>query len=419
MSPSYRIVFYVSGHGFGHASRAIEVIHALIRAQPDARMVVKTAVPHRLFEPTLRGRCECVELQCDAGMVQIDSLNIDAAESVRQAVAFQQRIPALAAAEGAYLRESNACLAVGDIPALAVAAAHAAGIPSVLIGNFTWDWIYEHYRDDVVPTLVRDIRRIYRDTTLALCLPMSGGFEGFTSNLRDIPFIARRSQRTQDDVRRALGLPPRAQGKPLVLTSFGGHGIAGLNTSALAGLTDYTIATTDLTANPISGLLYISEKQVYDSGLRYEDLVRGADVVVTKPGYGIISEAIANDAALLYTSRGDFVEYDVLVREMPRYLRTEFIEQKDLLSGNWKDGIEEPAESAGSAGEAGAEWCGDRSRGNTEDSQALATNCRTLCGAPRPAARSPRPIHAQTRARQGRHRSLGRRPSSGSAPDRR
>jgi UDP:flavonoid glycosyltransferase YjiC (YdhE family) len=339
MSPSYRIVFYVSGHGFGHSSRTIEVIHALIRTRPDAHVVVKTAAPHRLFERTLLGRCECVELQCDAGMVQIDSLNIDAAESVRQAVAFQQRAAALAAAEGAYLRESHACLTVGDIPALAVAAARAAGIPSVLIGNFTWDWIYEHYRDDDVPTLVRDIRRIYRDTTLALRLPMSGGFEGFTSNPRDIPFVARRSLRTQDDVRRALGLPPRAQGKPLVLTSFGGHGIAGLNTSALAGLTEYTIATTDLTANPTAGLLYLSEKQVYDSGLRYEDLVRGADVVVTKPGYGIISEAIANDAALLYTSRGDFVEYDVLVREMPRYLRAEFIEQEALLSGNWSVGL--------------------------------------------------------------------------------
>jgi L-arabinokinase len=74
---------------------------------------------------------------------------------------------------------------------------------------------------------------------------------------------------------------------------------------------------------------------LYGRGLRYEDLVHAADVVVTKPGYGIISEAIANDTALLYTSRGHFVEYNVLVREMPRYLRTEFIDRKDLLAGNW------------------------------------------------------------------------------------
>jgi L-arabinokinase len=62
--------------------------------------------------------------------------------------------------------------------------------------------------------------------------------------------------------------------------------------------------------------------------------------VVTKPGYGIISEAIANDAALLYTSRGHFVEYDVLVREMPRYLRARFITQADLLKGNWSEALD-------------------------------------------------------------------------------
>ena len=114
---------------------------------------------------------------------------------------------------------------------------------------------------------------------------------------------------------------------------------------------NYTIATTDTpssSARPggenaiksAPGLLTLSEQQIYDNGLRYEDLVRAADVVVTKPGYGIISEAIANGAALLYTSRGQFVEYDVLVREMPRYLRAEFLEQKRLLSGDWSEALE-------------------------------------------------------------------------------
>ena len=340
MNPSYRIVFYVSGHGFGHTSRAVEVIHAVLRARPDARIVVKTSAPHRLFARTLEGRCEVVELQCDAGMVQIDSLNLDASESVRRAVEFQRRLPALAEAEAAYLRGTGIRLAVGDIPPLTVAAARSAGIPSILIGNFTWDWIFEGYRDSAAQAIARDIRRVYRDAAAALRLPMAGGFEGLEPITRDIPFIARQSRRTQDDVRHALGLPPRAAGKPLVLMSFGGYGIAGLDTAALADLTDYTIATSDLSARnnaigPADGLLYISEHQVYDSGLRYEDLVRGADVVITKPGYGIISEAIANGTALLYTSRGDFVEYDLLVREMPRYLRVKFIEQHQLLTGDW------------------------------------------------------------------------------------
>ena len=91
------------------------------------------------------------------------------------------------------------------------------------------------------------------------------------------------------------------------------------------------------------GLLYISEQEIYGRGLRYEDLVRAADVVATKPGYGIISEAIANDTALLYTSRGHFVEYDVLVREMPRYLRAEFIEQRRFAGGKLGRRVEEVA----------------------------------------------------------------------------
>ena len=61
------------------------------------------------------------------------------------------------------------------------------------------------------------------------------------------------------------------------------------------------------------------------------------DVVVTKPGYGIIADCVANHTAMLYTERGRFVEYDVLVREMPRYLRCEFIDLDSFLTGRWRD----------------------------------------------------------------------------------
>ena len=320
MNPSYRIVFYVSGHGFGHTSRVIEVIHAVLRARPDARIVVKTSAPHRLFARTLQGRCEVVELQCDAGIVQIDSLNLDASESVRQAVEFQRRLPALAEAEAAYLRGTETRLAVGDIPPLAVAAARAAGIPSVLIGNFTWDWIYEHY--DGGAALAKTIGKVYEQTTLALRFPMWGGFETMP-RVQDIPLVARQSRRDPDEVRRALGIPID---KRIALTSFGGYGLDGLNEAALRSIEGYLVL--------LPGM--IDERAMYDRGYRYEDLVRAVDVVVTKPGYGIISECIANDTALLYTSRGDFREYQVLVDAMPAVMRCAFIDHAGLFSGNWK-----------------------------------------------------------------------------------
>ena len=41
--------------------------------------------------------------------------------------------------------------------------------------------------------------------------------------------------------------------------------------------------------------------------------------------------------ALLYASRGRFVEYDVFVTGMPRVLRCREIPQEDLLGGRWKN----------------------------------------------------------------------------------
>jgi L-arabinokinase len=48
----------------------------------------------------------------------------------------------------------------------------------------------------------------------------------------------------------------------------------------------------------------------------YVDLLAACDVVVTKPGYGIVADAIANRVPVLYVSREGFREEPVLVRAL-------------------------------------------------------------------------------------------------------
>ena len=70
-----RIAFYISGHGFGHASRAIELILALMARRPAMRVVVRTAAPERLFSPLAGfGEVGLEHIEADSGMAQIDSL---------------------------------------------------------------------------------------------------------------------------------------------------------------------------------------------------------------------------------------------------------------------------------------------------------------------------------------------------------
>ena len=93
----------------------------------------------------------------------------------------------------------------------------------------------------------------------------------------------------------------------------------------------------------------IDENAMYDRGYRYEDLVRAVDVVVTKPGYGIISECIANDTALLYTSRGDFREYQVLVDAMPKYPPMRVHRSRRSVCGRWRPHLDALLAQPGSA----------------------------------------------------------------------
>ena len=315
------IVFYVSGHGFGHASRDVELINAIAAADPGARFVVRTTAPGWLFARA-RAALDVQPLATDTGLVQINSLRFDEQQTVRRAADFYRTFDERADAEARVLKAAGADLVVGDIPPLAFAAAERADVKSLALGNFTWDWIYSLYPafEALAPDVIPTIRAAYATATRALRLPFHGGFEPMAAVTDDIPLIARRSRRDPAETRRLLGV---AAGCPFVLASFGAYG-APLPYDAIRATGQFTLLTVE---------------QHAPHGLEYEDLVAAADVVVSKPGYGIVSECIANSTALLYTSRGHFIEYDVFVAGMPRVLRCRFIAQEDLLAGRWAGAI--------------------------------------------------------------------------------
>jgi L-arabinokinase len=338
------VVFYISGHGFGHASRSLEVINALSRRRPELPIAVRSSVPAWFLEDSAEAVVDLVPVEVDTGVAQIGGLQLDEAETARRARDFYTRFDEKVSAEAASLRRARATVVVGDIPPLAFAAAAAAGIPSVALGNFTWDWIYEGYPqfEDRSPQVLDAIRAAYAHATIALRLPLHGGFAPMRSVVRDLPLIARRAPLGRAGARHALGLSPD---EPVVLASFGAYGAA-LPYAQIAARTAFTLVVTDTEgardreASPRQ-LRHFTRRELRALGVRYPDLVAAADVVVSKPGYGIVSECIANGAALLYTSRGRFAEHDVFVAEMPRVLRCRFVSPADLWDGRWNEGIEE------------------------------------------------------------------------------
>ncbi len=340
------LVFYVSGHGFGHASRDIEVINALLAREPGLPVVVRTAARRWLFDLTLTCPVDFHQVECDTGIVQIDSLHLDEKASIDRAAAFHRDLEARSETEARFLRSIGAGLVVGDIPPLAFAAASKAGVPSIALGNFTWDWIYEEYAEALAdaPALLPVIREAYKEADLALRLPLCSPFDVFREVV-DLPFIARHARRSRSEVRHAFGLDRL---RPVLLLSFGGYGLRGLDGAAVARVVEKgcTVVTTDqagseVAAGDAASVVVVDEVELYGRGFRYEDLVAASDAVLTKPGYGIVAECVANGTGILYTSRGRFREYAVLVEGIRRHTRNAFLSNEDLYEGRWWPRIEE------------------------------------------------------------------------------
>src|SRR5919197_2976078 len=113
------VVFYISGHGLGHASRDIELIHTLRARRPDARICVRTAAPRWVFDAGAPPDTEFEAVETDTGIAQIDSLHLDEEATALAAPRFYHDFDRRVAAEAATIRRIGADVLVGDIPPLA------------------------------------------------------------------------------------------------------------------------------------------------------------------------------------------------------------------------------------------------------------------------------------------------------------
>jgi len=324
--------YYITGHGLGHASRSCQVIGALAARHPGIRCdVVSDAAPWFLAD-NLPAGVAVAPRTLDVGVRQLDSLVMRPAATLQACRQLQAQAPGLIAEEAEGLRRDGVTLVVSDVAALPCAAAAAAGVPAVILSNFSWDWIYAEFLD-TYPELAAIIawqRDCYRRAGLALRLPFHGPLP--VNEVIDLPMVARHSTTPAAAVRNRLGL---AAGRRLALLSFGGFGLQDAPLDGLGQLRDWVFL-----AEPV---LAADHRQLtpLPAGVAYPDLVNAADAVITKPGYGIVAECLAHQTPVIYTSRGNFREQALLVAGLHQYGRAVAVDNEQLRRGELKEALEQ------------------------------------------------------------------------------
>jgi len=328
-----RLAYYITPHGFGHAIRSIEVIRHLLVLAPALEIVIVSTLPEFLVDQSLGDSVSIRRKQLDIGLVQRDSIQFDLRATLDQLQSLHDHRDALVADEIHFLNAQEIQAVVCDIPFLPFAAASQASIPAIGMGNFTWDWIYQAYAsaDSRWTPLVDWIRESYHKCHLLLQLPMHGDCS-VCPNIQDVPLVARRAKRKREETLEILGL--RLDQK-VYLISFGWLDLGETAQKRLEEITDAVF----LFKHPLS-FHFRNGICLDEHPLSYEDVVAAVDGVITKPGYGIVSDCLAHGTPVIYTDRGFFPEYDILVQEMAKQLSTVYLSSPDFYAGRWQAAIQ-------------------------------------------------------------------------------
>lgn len=333
----------ISGHGYGHAAQVVPVLNELVRRIPGLTALLRTTVPAAFFEGRLDLPWELSHARQDVGCVQAGPLKIDVAATWDETRAFQDGWEARIAAEVGAIQARNPACVLSDISHLAIEAGKAAGKPTIALCNLSWDRVLARLADPGEAEQGRILKAIeasYGRADLLVRLTPGLAMPAF-HKIVDVGPVARPVTGDRTEVAAAVGAPSNDR---LVLVGFGGIGIEGLPFQQLDDMAGYQF----LVAGPLpKGLRRSHPAQAL--GLPFGQLLAACDLLLTKPGYNMIVEAVALGKPVVYVRRYNFADEQSLVDYLHRHGRGIELSLGDFEAGRWQPalgtvgGLPEPA----------------------------------------------------------------------------
>ena len=320
----------ISGHGYGHAAQTVTVLNALARIVPGLTAILRSDVPRRFFEGRLALPFEISGEQQDIGCVQDGPLYIDVAATWAEHRRFHASWERRVAEETRLMKSHAPDLVLSNISYLAIAAACRAGFPTVALGSLSWDQVLEPLADAnrlEHRELIRQIREAYSLAQLMIRLQPAIPLKVF-NKVQDVAAVAEKAASRESALRRMIRAERHER---LVLVAFGGIRLAELPLSEMEKMDGYRFVVDasvpgDCTRSLAACALPFS----------FSELFASVDIILTKPGYSTVVEAVAAGKKVVYVRRYNFADEAVLVEYLHHYGRALELSVQDLGNGRWK-----------------------------------------------------------------------------------
>jgi hypothetical protein len=293
------LVVDVSGHGYGHAAMTLPILNELRRSLPKLKLTIRTSVPAAWLAERLWGQWDYLN-HSDVGLTMVDSLYVRQYESYLAYSSLHESWNERVSDAAVHLSSLEPTLLLSNVPYLSIAAANKAGVPVIAMSSLNWADVFYRYcghlpgakgiwQQMIDAYAAADI---FLQLTPAMPMPSIG-------NGKEIGAVALLGKDRRAELRQRFG--------------WGEDDIVALFT--LGGIhTELPVAQWPRFSNV---RLVIGSKSKYShpdirSSAELEfpfiDLVRSCDVLICKPGYGIVTEAACNGIPILLISRPGWPE---------------------------------------------------------------------------------------------------------------
>lgn len=323
------VAAFVTPHGFGHAARVCSVLQVLEKSDQDYHFLIFSIVPEWFFRASLSQSFSYHILLTDIGLVQKDPLQEDIPATLEKLDSFLPFQLEQYQSTITILEKAGCDLILADISPLGIFLGKKLGIPSLLVENFTWDWIYKGYEEryPAFKDYLDYLKNIYAETDFRIVAEPY--CELNRADLVAKP-ISRLPKSSSDDTREKLGVAIDAK---VVIVSMGGVESDYTQSKQLKKYQEYTFI--------IPGGSDQLEKEnniirlPFRSDFYHPDLIHASNVVISKIGYSTLAETFNSGKPYGYIPRESFRESEVLKNYIKVSMLSIEIEESEYRSGDW------------------------------------------------------------------------------------
>jgi len=324
------IAYFITAHGYGHAVRSSYLINSLGQSN---RITIFSGIPKLFFDEELSVPFEYEQVEFDSGCVQIDALTIDTEATIET---YKKRSAQNGQSLSNWieqLRNLNCDCIVSDVVPFAGVIASHLNIPSVAVSNFWWSDIYNDLpRSEDQRELCEHVESEMNSFThLVVLNPAMRKWEGSDTILTDVNLI-RVPRNRSEELRKMLGIDSN---KHLALLYTGNYGMDSVQWELLPQLDQWHfIGLHPIPGNP-SNFTLITKEQ-----FTMQEFTASVDIVISKLGYGTVTESLASGTPLLYTPREGFSEFPVLESYLKPFGHTLCIEENQFNALQWSESLQ-------------------------------------------------------------------------------